>query len=69
MDTLNDTIMKEDFKQYSDDISWMEDKEMEKILRRDKNVDDAYNRKREKKEGLKKTGGAKSDSPLWNDED
>lgn len=42
---------------------------MEKLYRQQKNISDAYYDRRAMKEDKKKTGGIKSESPVWKDDE
>jgi hypothetical protein len=42
-------------------------KEFQRLYDQEQSIRDALNSKRQGREKLKKTGGAKSDSPVWRD--
>jgi hypothetical protein len=44
-------------------------KEFERLHHQERTIKDAFYSKRDSKEKLKKTGGAKSQSPIWKDDD
>ncbi len=44
-------------------------KEFDRLYRQERDVKESFYSKRQKKEELKRTGGAKSDSPIWKDTD
>jgi len=44
-------------------------KEYERLHHQDRHIKDSLYQKRDAKEKLKKTGGAKSKSPVWKEED
>ena len=44
-------------------------REFERLYQQDRHIKDSFYSKRAQKEKLKKTGGAKSDSNIWKDDD
>jgi hypothetical protein len=44
-------------------------KEFDRLHRQEREIKEAFYSKREQKESLKRTGGAKSESPVWKDEE
>ena len=44
-------------------------KEFDRLLSQERDIKEAFYSKREQKESLKRTGGARSESPIWKDDD
>jgi hypothetical protein len=69
MDSYHDSAMRDDAREQDKQLIRDEMKEFERMYKQEKTVKDGFYEKRSQKDKLRKTGGAKSDSPIWNDDD
>lgn len=54
---------------YDADMRSQEMKEFERLAKQKLGINDAFYEKREERERLKKTGGVKSESHIWKDDE
>ena len=69
MDNLHDTMNFDSAKFDQEELQRDEMKEFDRLSRQERDIKEAFYSKRQQKEQLKRTGGAKSESPIWKDTD
>ena len=68
MEDYHDLGFRLDHKTEQEQLQKEEMKEFERLAREEGKIRDSLYSRREKREGLKKTGGARSESPVWRDD-
>lgn len=63
-----DTFWREEAQEQFEQEAYDDRREMERLYNEERKIKDQFYSKRNNKESLKKTGGLKKESPVWDDE-
>ena len=66
---FEDRMATDEQEMYDADMRSQEMKEFERLAKQKLGINDAFYEKREERERLKKTGGVKSESHIWKDDE
>lgn len=69
MESMDDHLMRKEETEEQEQSIKDEMKEVDNLFKSERKIKDAFYNKREQKRSMRKSGGVRSDSPMWDEED